>query len=730
MSEHTGPDREATPEELQAIETARRMAAAGIPIFVCPPNPYKPGKFFFKAGWQHTEADPAALDRWRPGWGVAAVGGGAADFLDIDPRSGGDESQLLLKNEGAWPLTYGTQSTPSGGTHHIISRTGERKETGFLPGIDFQAGAPEPDEQGSHGRAFVWLAPTVGRSKVTGELVPYRWVAEPDLEGLDEWRAPDGTSSDASTEGIVARVHAHRALRASHSAQGAQAPAQGAEAGQGASRLFSTEPYGGGAAPLTRSFTVEQARAFAEPHLQALREAPIGQIEERGMQATLALEHFVPSHLTAQQAHSLIVDALSHTAYDPNGPSDWTADKFLARLDGRRPVAGSWKATLTQTWPEPPATPTGRLRRAMHRRSEVHALPDPVPLIEHVLFRNSVTVLAGQFGTYKSFVAVGWACSLATGRPWFGFAVPEPVPVIYAAAEGAAGIKRRLDAWERAHGVTVPDSLYLISVSVRLNRPEDVRELDELITETGAKALIFDTFHASTPGLDENDSGGVGMIYDTLRGLQERHGVAPILPHHTGHGGERSRGSSSIEDDADTSFVIKLKGEGRGPEVLRTMEHRKTKDEALLPKMDLALALVEGTGSGYVVRRDDAFTEAEVAPVEIGQEEHTPDPVPGDWTWSLIDHNTSTPARRVLMTIRHIAGESGRTEAQVKAAVLSRWYDGKPLRKGKAGHMSPETWSKAWTTAVAAIGQGGEPAVVNVGAGRYAINPSALLSDD
>lgn len=713
-------EREATPEELAALDIARQMTEAGIPIFVCPPRLDKPGKYFFKADWQNTPADAATLDQWRPGWGVGAVGGVAADFLDVDPRSGGQESAQELKNAGHWPLTFGTAATPSGGTHHIISRTGERKETGFMPGLDFQAGGDEPDEKGSKGRAFIWLAPTVGLSKVTGELVPYRWIDTPDLEALDEWRAPDGSSSDSSTEQVVARVHAHRARKKAAPAAVEQ-PRGEAFIGIGGGQLF------GRISPaLTRSFTTDQAKAFVEPHLQELREAPIGTIEERGMQAALALEHFVPSHLTAEQAYAILLEALGQTAYDPNGPSDWTADKFLARLDGRRPVPDSWKATASVPWPEAPPLPTGRLRRAMHKRSEIHDLPDPVPLIDHVLFRNSVTVLAGKFGTYKSFIATGWACSLATGREWFGFQVPEPVTVIYAAAEGAAGIRRRLNAWEKAHGVVVPDSLYLISVSVRLNRPEDVTELEELIKETGAAALIFDTFHASTPGLDENDNGGIGEIFDIMRGLQERHGVACILPHHTGHSGERSRGGSSIEDDADTTFVIRLKGEDRGPENLRTMVHRKTKDEALLPDMPLRLELIDGTKSGHVVRDEDAWKSASGAPAEIGQQEHAPEPVLNDWTWQLISHNTSEPARRILAMLRYLGGETGHTQAEVRGAVLSRWYGGNPLKKGVKGHMSPESWRKAWGEVTSLHGRDDEVVATNVGGARFMINPASL----
>jgi AAA domain/Bifunctional DNA primase/polymerase, N-terminal len=365
---------------------------------------------------------------------------------------------------------------------------------------------------------------------------------------------------------------------------------------------------------------------------------------------------------------------------------------------------------------------SGRLRRAMLRRSELDELPDPVPLMDHVLFRNSVHVLAGKFGTYKSFVAISWAACLATGRSWFGFQVPASVPVIYAAAEGAPGLKRRLKAWEKAHGVQVPDSFYLIPVSARLNRADDVRELEELITETGAAVVIFDTFHASTPGVDENDNGQIGEVFDVLRGLSERHGVATVLPHHTGHAGERSRGGSSIEDDADVSFVIKIKGEDRGPESIRTMTHRKTKDEALLPDMELALELIEGTKSGHVVMVDDAWKRAarEQRVEEHGQQVHVPEPEAWTQRYTRPD---ALLQQQILQALHSVGGLVGLTEAGTQRVMLERWYPN-GLGRGE-GKLRKDTYASAWRKLLDATFGQDEPVVVSGSGGvkSMIINP-------
>jgi hypothetical protein len=450
-----------------------------------------------------------------------------------------------------------------------------------------------------------------------------------------------------------------------------------------------------------RAFTLEQALEFVQPALASLRNARDGEINNRLLAAALTLAHFGPEFWDRDAAERQLYAALENTVYDG---ATWKAGDTIARA--YRDMASRngeqfWSATLARPTLDAPQPTGGRLRRALLRRSAIENLPDPVPLIEGVIYRNSVVVLSGKFGTYKSFVAVSMACALASGRAWFGHEVPTAVPVIYAAAEGAYGIKRRLLAWEKAHG-PVPDSLYLIPVSVRLNRAEDMRELEEIIVETGAQVLIFDTLHASTPGVDENDAGQMGHVMDVLRGLQERHGMCSILPHHTGHAGERARGSSSVEDDADTTFVVRLRGEDRGPENVRTLVHRKTKDGPLLPDVDLKLVLVDGTGSGYV--EPDAFAAAEVAPDR-----------PEAWE---LGHGRCQV--EIIKALRDQGGSVGSTKAECRQHVVERFYG------GESKLLARSTFASAWTKVLEKRSSNGDPVVSNVGGQRYAVDEDAL----
>lgn len=311
----------------QALNIARRLIGAGIPVFAAPPCPAanggectRPGhtgkeEYDLPAKWQLTVPSEVWLEKWRPGWALGAVGGHVADFLDEDPRHGGDASITALMDAGQMPRVFGIAETPSGGRHYLISPLHEGETNAFMPGLDYQGGLPD-----GKSRAFVWIAPTVKRSKDPanlGQLRPYRWTQPPDLDYL-----ADFAGSDDTIEGLRDRILSSRTRTRS-------------------------EPASGGTAPSgDRAFTEAEARKYCRATLSRLQDAQIGEIEERANAAACQLSHFVPEFWSAERAYDVLLNALSQTAYDPDGPSSWTAEKFLPVLDGRRPPAGDWKASL------------------------------------------------------------------------------------------------------------------------------------------------------------------------------------------------------------------------------------------------------------------------------------------------------------------------------------------------------------------------------------------------
>src|SRR5215218_10231160 len=88
-------------------------------------------------------------------------------------------------------------------------------------------------------------------------------------------------------------------------------------------------------------------------------------------------------------------------------------------------------------------------------------LPEMEWLVEGLFEKDSIVSLFSPPGAGKSFLALSWAMSIASGRPWLGRPVSQGA-VIYIASEGPRGMRRRAAGWMRYHNVaSVPDMYFL-----------------------------------------------------------------------------------------------------------------------------------------------------------------------------------------------------------------------------------------------------------------------------
>jgi IclR helix-turn-helix domain len=210
------------PDAAEALQVARSLIDAGVPVFIAKPDADQDGRwnpcgghnrcgYWLPKAWPKIEPDHRVLDQYEPGDALGMVCGHKVDGIDTDPRSGGGESHAALDADGVIPRVYGLAETPSGGTHELVAAMGVRSRDNVCPGIDLKAGAPD-----GAGRGFLFIAPTRKRSKLDGEIGEYRWVEPPDLAAL----AADGPE-DRSGEALAALVDARRTSgpTRSHNAQ-------------------------------------------------------------------------------------------------------------------------------------------------------------------------------------------------------------------------------------------------------------------------------------------------------------------------------------------------------------------------------------------------------------------------------------------------------------------------------------------------------------------------------
>lgn len=645
-----------SPDVTQALEIARDFIKAGIPVFAAAPDPEHPGEYYLPPAWEKTVPSEVWLEKWRPGWALGAVGGHVADFLDIDPRNGGNESRRELEIQGDMPRSFGRQRTPSGGTHDLISPTGERKSTGFMPGVDLQSG----DANGA-GRGFVWIAPTVRPSKAPetlGELHAYRWEEKPDLDYLAEF----AWGQDESTQGIIARVHARRAAPRERSTDTAD------------------PMFGGGLYGERRLFTRAEAENFCLPFLADLEQAPIGQIEERANIAAAALSHFVPAVWDAEMAFSVLEQALSRTAYDPDGPSKWTAEKFIPVLDGRRPPLDNWKAELRVTHeetPEPADDAVEALLAEMLTEDELIERPAPQYLIKGLLNLDSEAWTIGEPGCKKSFVVLDQAASIVRGVPWRGHKVHQG-PVVIIAAEGASGMSSRVKAYRQKYG-PIGEGFRMLPRPVQASNAGAWRVLAEACKRLGAVMVVIDTQARVTVGLKENDATDMGVYVEAVRIMREHTRACVHTIHHTGRNGGDARGSSAIDGAQGTELKVVKDGPLTGRLVVEKQKDMEEGPDVPLTFERVVLGVDEDGDevSSLVLIEPGAF-----AGHEGGQE-------PEQWVVAA-----PSVVEQILTALRDHGGERGLTQAEAKGIVLERFHGGRK----DALHKS--TWSTGWTRAL------------------------------
>ncbi len=674
-----------TPEETEALKIAGEMIDAGIPVFAAAPNPDRPGTYYLPKEWEKTVPSRTWLDKWRPGWALGAVGGHVADFLDFDPRNGGDQSLKELEIQRQVPRVFGVQATPSGGTHLIISPTGERKSTGFMPGVDLQAGNTE-----GIGRGFVYIAPTVRPSKAPetlGQLKAYAWGQPPDLSYLREF----GPGADDTLEGVIARVHAVRATPSELRRNPVQPSATLADS------LFVQASRTG-----ARGFTHDEAQAFCEPHLEALEKAPIGAIEESANRAAVALAHFVPSHWGADFAMAVLMNALSRTAYDPAHPaSGWTAEKFRAVLDGTRPALDGWKAvrtvSVTEATAEPESDAVAALLAEMRKPAELIAQDPPKYLIKGLLNMDSESWIIGEPGSKKSFVATDMAAHVAAGLKWQGLKVRQG-GVVMIVAEGGGGLGPRLKAWEAEHGgVAMSDRIDILTRPVQAADVQAWAVLREACRRLEPVLVVIDTQARVTVGLEENSAKEMGIYVEAVRSIREATGACVLTVHHTGRKGGDARGSSAIDGAQHTELkVSSAKGSLEG-----LLSGEKQKDMAIADDIELRFAVHD------VATDEDGEAVSSLALIsgEFRKRAGRGDALVQE-AW---EKDSPSVTDMVLRALSDHGLDRGVTKSEARAVIVERFYGGVTERLKKS------TWTSAWNRALQ------RDSVVNVGGERFTV---------
>ena len=191
-------------------------------------------------------------------------------------------------------------------------------------------------------------------------------------------------------------------------------------------------------------------------------------------------------------------------------------------------------------------------------------------IIKGVLPDADLAVLYGEPGCGKSFLALDMAAAIALGNSWQGNRTRKG-RVVFVAAEGSAGLRRRFQAYAMAHKVDLATlDVHVVPQSIDLLAKKDPTILGcDLVAKLGSVDLvIIDTLAASMPGGDENSSGDMGSVLRNLKEFSAYTGAMVLLIHHAGKDATRgARGWSGLKAACDTEICVERNGDARTAKV-------------------------------------------------------------------------------------------------------------------------------------------------------------------
>lgn len=189
-------------------------------------------------------------------------------------------------------------------------------------------------------------------------------------------------------------------------------------------------------------------------------------------------------------------------------------------------------------------------------------------LIEGLLDFGSFALLVGESNAGKTFVALDLALSVAQGLSWFGKKVTQGA-VLYVAAEGGGGIKKRIVAYKnekKLKDIPVPFRLAQGAVDLldsSTHIPELIASIHETkkIFEMPVHLVVIDTLNRSLAGGDENASADMGTFVKNIDFIRQETSAAVLVVHHTGKDTRKgARGHSLLKGAVDTELLVENSG--------------------------------------------------------------------------------------------------------------------------------------------------------------------------
>ena len=190
-------------------------------------------------------------------------------------------------------------------------------------------------------------------------------------------------------------------------------------------------------------------------------------------------------------------------------------------------------------------------------------LSQPAPIqwvIKGWIPDGGVSMVYGESGSGKTFITLDMACHMAAGLSWNNVKT-RPGLVVFMAGEGNYGLRQRIAAWCKAHGVQNLDNLLVSNKAIDIDSPAAAAQIINAVREVTreyAVGIFIDTVNNHMAG-DENSARDTRAMFNSCNIVARALQSSVIFNHHTGHAAEskhRARGSSAWKASLDVSILI------------------------------------------------------------------------------------------------------------------------------------------------------------------------------
>lgn len=494
---------------MSLLDAALRYGVDGIAVFPCLEGAKEPA---CPNGFKDATTDPARIrELWsNPDFniGTCPETWGAA-VIDLDTKKAdGPGAWTKIAAEHGYTLDTFTTETPSGGRHIFYSGSLPTSASKLAPGVD------------TRGRGgYVLLPPSVVAGK------PYRVVKHHDLAEL-----PGGIEAALATSAVAVR----------------------AATGEIDSRG-----------------NVDRARSLLADYV---RRGDVAVEFRGGNNRTYQLTcELLNLGISPEKCGELLEEI-----WNPACKPPWSSEELGAIIEHAASYAqnepGAWSVTTAaEAFPDAAkfAAPAEQRKNRFLTVAQMAALPDPVWLVKDVLMEQSTCLLVGAWRSYKSFLALDLALSIAAGLPTaFAASSQAAAPVVYACLEGMAGIaKARRRAWCIGHGLEPDAELpFYLGPAPLINDNADcqafIEDIRAICGEQPPALVVLDTTSQMMAGLDETRDASLFIRYanELARALP----TCVLALHHFGHDkGKGARGGTVYPAGFDTYLEGEAKGERR-----------------------------------------------------------------------------------------------------------------------------------------------------------------------